>query len=387
MPFLDAANARIEHTFKYKKTDFYSTEKAKQWNSLLKNNKIQIISHLSSSCFPSFLSLFKRSMSSISGPSFILESFLTQVGRRKINELRASVYNTKKLPLAMNGIKTHWYYERLNCPDKANDICLDGWKTLNIDLRRLEAECGFHQRTLAVNGNKILRILRVLSDQENNYYRSSIHGNPEVLRPALINIENKAVSPYFFFVFSLLQAKRFVEEDGSWTKETKKFPFTQEDLFDFFNVLIQIHYIANPFENQAIFMSEMLKIAERKTLITSASINPNSLSQRSKMWKFLIDQTYEIQVLNCYFIQTVSLPYRGMNGWNSNVYHPQKCTVSRQDVSSVQQKHKEWEGLYMCDAEVRFLIAVRLVGFLLDVTQEDVLLDTPVEFSTEESKK
>ena len=170
-------------------------------------------------CLPSFFSFFARLMKLISGSSFQLGTSLTENGKNVVYKAMSKAVD---LPVTFKHFQGSWYY--LNTTSKRTDS--------QVNLLQGEWQIKDESIFSAENLNKIVF---ELSLAEQTLIRKNPLKDPQNIHDSLMKVTPEANSELLPLVYSLLQARRFVEKDTVHVKSSLL--LTVQDMLDYRNSL------------------------------------------------------------------------------------------------------------------------------------------------------
>lgn len=411
MPYLDLANTTVEE-ITYRRPDYFvSVTSKKNWHQTLEEHANTVNQLLEKKCIGSYLSFFLRLVQQVRGQPFGFSDILTKAG---LDLFKCRYFSSIQLPLTCNYLQSsRWYFSKTIETESANELeePFANWNMIPLSImENYEKDWVLENGKLKCDWLKLYNLLNALRLTELKHHSLQPNNQvPEISDFSLIDIRPENSHEFLLLVWSLMQAKLWVEGDQNWTEITD-LELTSMDSFDFRNVLLQVYGLKDSLQYLGQLMIFVLEIGIRKNLFNKQLVAKKNLKQRFQMWHLRIEsnssRTHTFYS-DFQFSQEISLPYKGIQGLNPSVYDPKFCNLSEikelnweQMELRFQTNLNEWNGKRLCDAEVRHFLAQRLIfmlvwiqsikndnGKVIVLKKDDIIFDQNVEFLLEESKK
>lgn len=369
IPYLDAANAIVEHVLGYDETDYFYLQSTTSLETFIKNkhNDQQQIDKLEKFAISAYLSLYVCFMKEIVGLQFSFEKTLTSDG---IKYMRDAVFDFIQFPLSSQVQTANWLYA--DTTTLSNDYTTNRFhdRTFITLKPSYNFNLNYDKNKYSINCTKsfLNNILDELT--RNDPQKNEINSKVFTLLVFMVEPVENNFSEISMLIYSLVQVKRLVEGDENLQTFQSNRYFTVTDLLNFRNILFKIKLMTNSCQYLGQLIIDLLKIAKRKKLFNEEQVEKRMLEQRFRMWQFKLNQGTRIYP-TCCFLGTPSLPYKGLNISQSKpyIYEFNDCILYSNDLDDVENSLENypdyWNNRWLCSAEVRYLLAVHWVKMLI----------------------
>lgn len=417
LPFLDASNAAVEDMLGLSKRNFFSSlQSMSEWNALLDQNRAIVFGNIPH-CIHAYLAFFWRFMQKFLISTSKLDQILTNLGK---NTLNSSPFNLIQLPVAWinKNQSTNWYYSKLI--DSPNSLSTLNHRRMNFFLHLVDDLVSNRTVKLTLLKNnlkewnlqsseyrcqKTFLFLISLNFWTIQRKLQTLNFKQEILQFNTITIQPTNCQELLILIHCLIYAKLLMDEKVTYSAMNLR--LTVMDTLLFRNVLFNVQDFHNQLHRSGRLIIASLQIGEQKGLFQTELRLKKKLEQRFQMWQMWhpIDHDSKMLYHSYYFFQVVSLPYKGVHGLSPDVYNPHYCNLkdmngmSWQEMQTFVNSFDLLKGKYLCDAEVRFVLARRLAylllwllsikdenGNVLKLNKHGVLLNFDIKFPLHESK-
>lgn len=400
MPYLEAANAAVED-ISYHRTDYFNSIDYKQtWSNFLQGNKTLFYKALKNHCMSVYFAFLLRFVRHVLGQTISIENILTPEG---LNFLKSAPFKSIQLPFHWESLKTrNWYYS--NGIQNSEEQRFQNWSKIKLTSLLYFEQKFETKESLVCDWSVLKSVLNFLYLVKLRHVRTFV-SKQTTSNLTLIEIEPKQSNELLFLVFYLMEVKLLLEGNEHWEELNANFEWL--DRLDFRNILLRINGWQNSMQYSGQLMISILEIGKRKKLFKQKLVESKFLEQRFQMWKLSIPAKHQNDKLShsgFFFVQVISLPYKGVSRLDASVYDPTNYYLQDikqynwQEMEKFQAHLDKWSENYLCDAEVRYVLIRRLAylllwllstkdenGNVIDFKNDGILFDYHLTFPLEKS--